>query len=138
QELQDLAITGLGGGFQTTLPIEGVQYKGKLYIATGTQLVQYDGTTASTVTPYVPTVLEAIYIGTNALMSDPTAYVADGVQGSGISVAGIKPSARAGTATQAMTFTGYYNKAASITAVDYLWEYKKSTDAAWTTGLNWA
>lgn len=77
-ETTALTITGLTNNtFQDTKPIEMVQFGEKLYIATGTKLVQYDGTSAKVVTPYTPTTEEMTYVGTNALFDDPTGHLTD-------------------------------------------------------------
>jgi hypothetical protein len=71
-----LPITGLAS-FQATKQIEAVQYAGTIYIATGTKLVQYDGTTCKVVDAYLPTTQEMTYIGTNALSDNPEAHLQD-------------------------------------------------------------
>jgi hypothetical protein len=71
-----LPITGLSS-FQATKQIEAVQYAGTLYIATGTKLLQYDGTTCKVVDAYLPTTQEMTYIGTNALATNPEAHLQD-------------------------------------------------------------
>lgn len=181
---------GAGGTitFQTTDPIEAVQYGSYLFIATGTKFVEltYDnspawqastaytvgttvksggnvykcttagtsGTTAPTgtgssitdgtvvwayqfpewhsevVQPYQPTVMEAIYIGTNGLAADPNSYIQDGVDTT-LTAVGIQPSLRSGVVNQNMTFTAYINKPTLITYVEYQWEVKKSNDTNW-------
>ena len=63
--------------FQTTRPIEAVQLGPILYVATGTKLVQYDGTTWKVVDAYLPTTMEMMYIGTNALAADPLGHLQD-------------------------------------------------------------
>lgn len=73
-----LPITGLSS-FQATKQIEAVQYLGTLYIATGTKLLQYDGTTCKIVDPYLPTTMEMTYIGPNALADDPEGHLVDTV-----------------------------------------------------------
>lgn len=73
-----LPITGLSS-FQETKQIEAVQYAGILYIATGTKVVQYDGTTCKVVDAYLPTTTEMTYIGTNALAADPESHLKDTV-----------------------------------------------------------
>jgi hypothetical protein len=96
------------------LPIEAVQYIGIMFIATGTKIVEVswdstNGWKAVTTTPYQPTVTEAIYIGTNALASDPNTFIQDGVDTS-LSVAGIKPVDRTGTVNTTTNMTAFINK----------------------------
>jgi len=64
----ELVITNLTS-FQTTKPISWTVYRNKLYIATGTKLVEYDGSTCQVVPAYTPTQAEIDTIGTN-LYSD--------------------------------------------------------------------
>lgn len=144
EEPQEIPITHNGEPFtfQATLPVEAVQFGTVLYIATGTRLVQveYDDVTflfsAQTVEPYSPTVLEAIYIGTNALADNPDAYIQDGVTAN-LEVAGIKPQRRSGVVNTNNAMVAYVNKPASITSVDYKWEYKESSASTWTLGRDW-
>lgn len=136
-EMEPLPITGLTS-FQTTRPVEAVQYEDILYIATGTKLCQYDGTSVTPVDPYKPTTMEAIYIGTNGLDPNPSQYISDGTQSSGITVAGVIPNTTQPVVNQPVTFTCYVNVASSITTEDYRWQYKKSSDTTWTVGLDWA
>lgn len=120
--------------FQTTLPVQAVQFGEDLFVATGTKLVEvkYNGSAwvATIVTPYSPTVMEAIYIGTNGLASNPNAYVQDGT--GTLEVVGIKPDKRTGTVNIGMNMTAYINKAVTTDTIDYKWEYKMSVDTTWT------
>lgn len=136
--LVQIPITDSGSPwtFQATLPVEAVQYQGSLFVATGTKLVEVSFTTlwvAVTVTPYTPTVQEAIYIGVNALSPNPMAYIADGVA-TPIVVVGISPAKRQGAVNVNTTLTAYINKPSGVTSIDYKWEYKRSVDTAYTLG----
>lgn len=71
-----LPITGLTS-FQATKQIEAVQYLNTMYFATGTKLLQYDGTTCKIVDPYLPTTMEMMYVGANALSDTPEAHLTD-------------------------------------------------------------
>lgn len=178
--------------FQTTLPIEAVQYRENLFIATGTKLVELtfdeseawaegtpyqvddqvkangyiykctiagttgtlapnhtagtatDGTVtweylypewhAATVTPYKPTTLEVINIGTNGLAENPSSYVQDGT-GATIKIKGITPSLRVGVANEPTLFTTYVEKPADVEV-----EYKfnaASSDGKSTSTRDW-
>jgi hypothetical protein len=66
-----------GGQFQTTRTVEAVQLGPITYVATGTKLLQYDGTTFKVVDAYLPTTMEMMYIGTNALAADPLSHLQD-------------------------------------------------------------
>lgn len=132
----DLAITGLPNGFQTDRMIEAVQYGDKMYIATGSGLVVYDGATAQLVTPYTPMPLEALYVGVNALAANPDTYLADGVSGS-ISLAGVTVDKRKGVVNQISTFNAYVNKPAGVN-LKYSFQYKlKSADTFLPTTISW-
>lgn len=134
----DLPITGLPSGFQTNRMIEAVQYRDKLYIATGTKLVVYDGTTASVVTPHTPDPMEALYVGLNALADDPDNFIGDGT-GTLLQVNGITVDKRKGILNQESTFTAFITKPAEMN-VEYFWQYKRSdadtflpTTEAWSS-----
>lgn len=71
-------ITGLSS-FQATRAVEAAQINGTLYIATGTKLLTYDGTTLQVVNPYLPTTMEMTYIGENVLADDPEGHLKDTV-----------------------------------------------------------
>lgn len=88
---------------------------------------------AQTVTPYAPTVMEAIYIGTNGLAANPDQYVQDGTSAT-LQVAGIQPSMRTGAVNENLTLTAYIDKPNTITSVTYKWEWKYSQDTTWTLG----
>lgn len=123
-----LPITNLAS-FQTTRQIEAVQFRDKLYIATGTKLVEYDGTTAKVIVPYTPQPLEALYIGTNALADNPDSFITDGTS-SLLRIDGITSNKRIGIANITTTFTAYVSKPAGT--VEYKWEYKKLSSDTWS------
>jgi hypothetical protein len=131
-------ITGLTGGFQTTKPIEAVQFQNKLFIATGTKLVEYDGTSLKVVTPYAPQPLEALYIGTNGLADNPDNFMQDGVAISK-RIDGVTFSSRYGIVNQPVTLTAYIS-VPSGTSIQYLFEYRYPYMEAgvWTLGKDWS
>jgi hypothetical protein len=124
----DLPITGLPNGFQKDRMIEAVQWKDKLFIATGTELVEYDGTTAKVAEPYKPKPLEALYVGTNGLADFPDNYLED-AEGN-LAINGVIPSLRYGVANQPTTFTTFITKQPSE-VVEYKYEYGKKS---WSAG----
>ena len=91
---------------------------------------------AKEVTPYTPTVMEAIYIGTNGLAENPDAYVSDG-QGTSLEIAGIKPATRTGVVNQKTSMVAYINKPQDMGSVEYKWEYKMSNESTWLVGRDW-
>jgi hypothetical protein len=125
----ELPITGLAS-FQTTRQIEAVQYNDKLYIATGTKFVVYDGTTAAVITPYRPEALEVIYIGTNSLADDPTNFISDSTSAY-LQITGITIQKRYGVANKNNDFNVYIAKPATGTA-EFKWEYRVIGVEAWT------
>lgn len=131
----NIPITGLDAGFQTKLPIEAAQYKDLMVFATGTKLVEYDGTTAKVMEPYKPTAMEAIYIGTNAIADNPDSYIQD-QEATTLDVA-IKPQKRSGVTNQITTMTAFVSKPATITSVKYKWEWRKVGDTAWQLGRDY-
>ncbi|MFE3973191.1 MULTISPECIES: hypothetical protein [unclassified Peribacillus] len=130
----DLPITGLPEGFQEERMIEAVQWKDKLFIATGTELVEYDGTLAKVVEPYRPKPLEALEIGTNGLMDFPDNYLDDG-EGDLLSIMGVMPDKRIGIPNQPTTFSTFISKVAG-TNIEYKYEYGMKRWAAGTGAEN--
>lgn len=129
----ELVVTGLPLGFQKIRSIEAVQYKDKMYLATGTKMIVFDGATASVLDPYKPTTLEALYIGTNALADDPSNFMADGVANE-LRIDGVTSSLRIGVINTKTTLTVYVSKPDTIPSVEYKISYRKVGDANWTLG----
>lgn len=123
--------------FQTTKTVEAAQYKKVLFVATGTKLIEITWTgsafTAQVVVPYKPSVMEAIYIGTNGLSPDPDGYIGDGASSSGnVEALAIKPPFSYGAVGEPMTMTAYINIPSGYGGtVDYKWEFKKSSETTW-------
>lgn len=132
-KVMEQIISGLSS-FQTTRPIEAVQYQDKMYIATGTKLVVYDGLTFTVAVPYAPTALEGLYYGFNALAADPVNYMTDGVS-AGIQAAGMTFDKRYGIVNEPVTVSGYYLAPAGY-SMEYQYEYRTSdmTADTWTVG----
>ena len=115
-----LEIEGLENGFQTERKIEAVQYKGIMYIATGTRLVQYDGDVAKVVEPYKPRPLEALYVGTNGLADNPDDFMQDG-ESEHLRVDGVTFNNRYGIVNEPIRLTAYISKPPG-TDVEYKFE----------------
>lgn len=130
-----LNISGLAA-FQTTRPIEAVQYRDKMYFATGSGLVVYDGNTASLVKAYAPNGLEALYIGTNALAENPDNYLSDATGAANV-ILGVVPSQRYGVINQPVTFTAYVQKVASDT-LEYQFETKLRDEPKYKVAQSWS
>jgi hypothetical protein len=130
-----LPIVGLRN-FQTTKTIEAVQYRDKLYIATGSGIVIYDGTSATMMVAYKPNGLEALYIGTNGYAVDPLNYLSNAVE-VGIAILGMTVSNRYGAINNNVTFTAYYQAPADA-SLEFLFETKKLTDTVYTVAQDWS
>lgn len=133
-----LEIEGLPDGFQKERIIEGVQYYDKMYFATGTKLVQFDGEKAEVVKPHAPQPLEALYIGTNALADNPNNFLSDGV-GPTLQVAGVTFSSRYGVMNEPFTLTAYHIQKAGV-EVEYQFEYRYPfmEEGKWHMGQDWS
>lgn len=132
----ELPIQGLEEGFQKDRMVEAVQFGDRLFIATGTKLVEYDGFEAKVVEPYKPLPLEALYVGTNALSDNPDQYLQDG-EASFLRIEGIVPSLRIGIVDQSVTFTTYIS-APQGAIVEYQYEYKKANADQYRLGREWS
>lgn len=132
----DLPITGLPNGFQKDRMIEAVQYGNKLYIATGSGLVQYDGVTAQVVTPYTPNPLEALYIGTNGLAPNPDQFIQDGTA-TDLQINGVTVNLRKGIVNTESTFTAYSSYPNGST-IEYKFEYKLKSLDTYVLGQDWS
>ena len=131
-----LTITGLTNStFQSTRNVGSVQYRDKLYFATGSGLVVYDGTTASLVTAYAPTGLEALYIGTNGYAANPDTYLSD-TTGAADVILGVTASTRYGVINQNITFTAYIQKV-TVDTLEYQFETKQVVSADYTVVQAW-
>lgn len=108
--------------FQTTRPIEAVQFRDKLYIATGSKLVEYDGVGFKVVEPYAPEPLEALYVGTNALADDPDNFMQNG-EGTHLRVDGVTFNRRYGIVNTPITLSVFVTKPIDST-IEYLYEYR--------------
>lgn len=127
----EIPIDGLDS-FQTDRVVEAAQLGDKLYIATGTKLVEYDSDGARVVEPYTPDPLEALYIGTNGLADNPDQYLEDGVGGN-LQIAGVTIDKRYGVVNAPSLFTVYVLKPSGMT-VEYEFKYRLKGEEEWTVG----
>ena len=132
----DLPITGLPDGFQKERMVEAVQWKDRMFIATGTKLVEYDGTTAKVVEAYKPKPLEALYVGTNGLAEFPDTWMEFG-EHDNLRVDGVFPSLRKGVSGQATTFTAFISRPDPTKILEYKWEYKLANRETLIVGKDW-
>lgn len=121
-------ITGLPGGFQNTRPISSVQMGSILYIATGTKLVQYDGSLFSVVDAYLPTTEEMTYIGTNALASDPISHVTDTLGATVASIDYVYPSKPTGVINKYPIVSVYCSKV-NTESYEYATQIRKASNS---------
>ena len=132
---KEIIINGLSS-FQTERNIEAVQYRNKMYFATGSGLVEFDGTTASLTQPYAPNGLEALYIGTNALAKNPSAYLTD-TTGASNSILGVVPDKRYGLLNDWVTFTAYVSYVPSD-VLEYQFEVKLRNEPTYNVMQAWS
>lgn len=130
-----LPIQGMPNGFQTTTPIEAVQYGNKLYIASGSGILVYDGTTVTQMTAYAPNGLEALYIGMNGYAVDPTTYLSN-TTGAADVILGVTASSRYGLVNKSVTFTSYIQSVVGD-VLEYLFE-TMAPGASYVTAQNWS
>jgi hypothetical protein len=131
-----LPIEGLEQ-FQTERPIEAVQFGPKMYFATGTKLVEYDGETLKVVEPYRPEPLEALYIGTNALADNPNDFIKDG-EALSFRIDGVTFSSRYGYVNEIVKLTAY-KSIPSGKEVEFKFEYRHvfMEEGKWVIGQDW-
>jgi hypothetical protein len=129
-----IPITGMTS-FQASRPIEAVQLREKMYFATGSGVVIYNGTTASVMVAYAPTGLEALYIGTNGYAVNPDTFLSD-TTGAGNAILGVAASTRYGIVQVPVTFTAFVTKIA-IDVLEYQFETKLVTDASYKVYQAW-
>jgi hypothetical protein len=131
-------VTGLPDGFQADLPIEGVQFKDKMYFATGSRLVQYDGTEFSVVEPYKPQPLEALYIGLNGLADDPNNFMTDGTSAFP-RIDGVTFDTRYGIVNGPINMHAFVSKPPSM-VLEYKFERRYTTDpnGFWFISADWS
>lgn len=131
-----LPIEGLNE-FQKERSIEAVQMGDKLYIATGTKLVVYDGEKAKVVEPYRPQPLEGLYVGTNALADNPSDYMQDGVS-SFPRIDGVTFKERYGVSGQPIHINVWVSVPQG-SQLEYKFSFRLSShkEGEWPTQSNW-
>lgn len=138
--LTEVSISNNTGGqftFQTDLPIDAVQYRENMFIATGTKLCELKWDTASStykakiVEPYKPTGQEAIQIGFNALADNPSTWIQQ-KEGSSASITGIIADKKTSAPHVNTRFVAYVEKPNNIN-VNYKWEIRKTGTGSFST-----
>lgn len=117
--------------------MEAVEFYDNLYIASGSGLLVYNGSKLAMVEPYVPTPLEQLYVGSNALEENP--YEAHDTESEEISIHNIKFSHRYGVINEPITVSVGIAKPRSKN-VEYKFERRRSTDKQdyWLTLQDWS
>lgn len=131
----EIEIEGLPDGFQTERHVEAVQFLDSLFIATGTELVEYDGEVAKVVEPYMPEPLEYLYIGTNALAEDPDSHIKDG-EATFLRIDGVFPNKRYGIPNEETEFTFVISKPEEM-SVRYAYDYRMKGESEWKEGSSY-
>lgn len=131
-------IENLEDGFQSERQIEGVQFGDKMYFATGTKLVEFDGEKFKVVEPYKPQPLEALYIGTNGLAPNPNDFMQDGVY-EFLRIDGVTFSKRYGVVNEPVTLTAYVSKPHDVEVeFQFEWRYAFMEEGKWVEGQAWS
>ena len=128
--------------FQTSDAVEAVQYNEWLYVATGTKLVRCQvylssgspvASATTIVDQYKPTAQEALYVGTNALNTNPAQYLVDLTTGGAgtIEALGIGITSPFFAINVVNVLTAYVKTASPAPTVEYAWHYRKSDDTTW-------
>jgi hypothetical protein len=123
--------------FQTDKMIEAVQFGPKLYIATGTKLMEYDGNACNIVDPYLPTTMEMTYIGSNAIADDPEGHLQD-TTGLVASIDYVLPVKETLLMTKAPSVKVFGTKVSGET-YEYCLQFRSSTQqgADWPSPTEW-
>lgn len=121
---------------QTERMIESVEFQNNLYIATGSGLFVYNGSTIAEVSPYDPDSLETLYIGSNGLLANPY-YIGDKEQ-SVVEIKKVKFSRRYGVTNKDITLMVGVNKPGG-TNLEYKFERRNVRDKEdyWFTMRDW-
>lgn len=138
--ITEIGISNNAGGqftFQTDLPIDAVQYRENMFIATGTKLCELKWDTAANnyvakiVEPYKPTGQEAIQIGFNALADNPSTWIQQ-KEGSSANITGIIADKKTSAPNVNTRFVAYVEKPSNI-PVNYKWEVRKTGTGSFST-----
>ena len=132
---EPLDIAGLEDGFQTERFVEAVQMGNTLIIATGTDLVEYDGESAKVVEAYEPEPLEFLYVGTNALAEDPDSHIQDGLA-TFLRIDGVFPNKRYGVVNEETEFEVVVSKPEEA-EIEYSYHYRLKGEEEWELGANY-
>lgn len=131
----EIPINGLTS-FQATRPVEAAQFENSLFIATGTKIVEYDGTNAKVIEPYKPNTLDVLYVGTNTLSPDPDNYITDS-ESTYLRLEGVTVDKKKGITNTKSLFTAYVAKPPEST-IEFKYQYRKKGESTWNTGHDYS
>lgn len=127
--LQQVPLTNADGTtftFQSTLPIEMVQYKTSLFVATGTKLLEVawgsNGWAGSPVVAYKPSSLEVTNQGLNALADNPASWITD-LGAATVKIDSITCSPPNPVINQPADFTVHVEKPSNL-QLNYAWAWR--------------
>ena len=127
----EITIAGLPYGyFQKTRPVEAVVYRDNLYIATGSDLVEFNGTTAKVVEPYVPNPLEYMYVGEMLFLISPRKTC--NIEREQLFVDYLIPEKRVGYSGANLRFDAYVTYTHDFN-VGYSFSYRLKGETNWCT-----
>lgn len=139
RELVEIKIDGLES-FQSEREVEGVEYMGALYIATGSGLVEYSGgEKAKLIEPYVPNTLEFLYLGGNLLFDDPNSVLRQ-TDGQALKIDYIVPTPRKPVTGETVKFVVYYTASPENRNKEwfrFFWKYKGAPDSTLQVFRDW-
>ena len=141
-------INGVEKKVEGDLPIqsdrimEAVTFYDNLYIASGSGLLVYNGSTIAKVEPYHPTPLELLYIGSNALDEFPFEVydtLKDDDDDPTIAIKFVNFSHRYGVINEFLTLSVGVDRPGSR-VVEYKFERRRTTDKQdyWFVGQDWS
>lgn len=125
-----------GIGIQSERSMEAASYGNNLYIASGTELLVYNGSTIATVDPYIPDPLETLYIGSNAKIDNP--YQINDEEQSVVELLRLQFSRRYGVTNQDITLRVGVGKPSNV-IIEYKFERRNVRDKEdyWETIQDW-
>lgn len=122
---------------QSERPMEAVSYRNNLYIASGSGLLVYNGSTIALQEPYQPTPLETLYVGTNGLLENP--YEISDREQSTVQLYNILFNRRYGETNKDITITVAVGKPSGLRVL-YKFERRNVRDKEgyWRTIQDWS
>lgn len=122
---------------QSDRPMEAAAYKNNLYIASGSGLLVYNGSTIAKVSPYIPDSLETLYVGSNALVDNP--YELSDTEQTTVQIQKLMFSRRYGVTNKDITLRVAVGKPSGLN-IEYKFERRNVRDKEdyWFTLQDWS